>query len=153
MVKNIEQHFESKIKQGSIKNQSTILHFSTQPFENKKSVREKGIRRIYKDRFTFESFLKINELHNDYIKELKGNLSPKAFLDVLYKAELTGAKIKIAGREGIIVEERKNSICVIFSTNETKIYPKRNWDFSLIFENVEYTFLCENLKANRKINN
>ncbi|ELA41595.1 uncharacterized protein VICG_01343 [Vittaforma corneae ATCC 50505] len=150
---NAEQHFESKIKQGSIKNQSTILRFDTQPFKSKKAEREKGLRRICKDRFNFEDFVKINKMHSSYVQELKGNLSPKAFLDVLYRAELTGAKVKIAGKEGIIVEERKNSLCVIFSSNQMKLYPKRSWDFSLVFDGIEYQFLSENLKTNRKINN
>ena len=151
MPYNVEQHFESKIKQGSIKNQGTIVCFSLQPFEGKKTEQEKGLRRVCKDRFNFENFQAVNALYNDYLRELKGNLTPKAFLDILYKAELTGAKIKIDNKEGLIVEERKNSICVIFSSNQMKIYPKRTWDFSLIFDCVEYKFLCEKLKINRKL--
>lgn len=152
MLFSAEQHFESQIKRGSIKNQSITLHFGAQPLENKKIEREKGLRRICKDRFCFRDFVGVSEMHNSYIRELKGNLSPKAFLDVLYKAELTGAKIKIAGKEGIVVEERKNSLFVIFSSNQTKLYPKRSWDFSLVIDGVEYRFLPENLKINRKIN-
>lgn len=151
MVFNAEQHFEAKIRRGSIKNQSTILNFDTRPFEGKKTEREKGLRRICRDRFSFQDFEKINEMHCEYLRELKGNLGPKAFLTHLYKAELTGARIKIAGKVGIIAEERKNAICVVFETGGPKIYPKKTWDFSLIFEGVEYLFMSEALRANRKV--
>lgn len=146
-----EQHYESKIKQGSIRNQSVILHFDRKPLEYKTKQREKGIRRISKDRFNFKDFLEITQLHSEYLKELKGGLSPKAFLDVIYKAEMTGARVRIAGKDGIIVEERKNSIAVIFESNDVKIYPKRNWDYSVLFEGVEYIFMSRRLRPNRML--
>jgi len=147
-----EQHYESKIRQGSIRGQSTILHFDRKPLECRKREQEKGIRRVCRDRFRFEDFVSLNSLHTDYLKELKGDLGSKAFLDVIYKAELTGARVRIAGREGIVVEERKNSLCVIFESNEVKIYPKRNWDFTVLFDGVEYIFISRNLRANRLTN-
>lgn len=143
-----EAHFESKIKQGSIKDQS-VLRFGATPLEPKKFHSEKGLRRIAKDRFSYESFQAINQMHTEYLRELKGHLPPKAFLDVIYKAELTGALIQIAGKEGIVVEERRNSLCVIFVGNVIKIYPKKIWDFKLIFDGVRYLFFSEGLKKGR----
>lgn len=144
-----ESHFESKIKRGSIRNQSTVIRFTPQPFEPNKHTTVKGLRRICCDRFSFTDFEKINEMHTEYLRRLKGSCTPQAFLDVLYKAELTGTRIKIDKKEGFIVEERRNSIFVIFESNKIKIYPKKVWDFILMFDGVEYMFICESLKKNR----
>lgn len=146
-----EAHFESKLKQGSIRDQGSVLRFGAMPLEPKKFHSEKGLRRIAKDRFKYEDFKTINQMHTGYLRELQGNLPPKAFLDTLYRAELTGALIQIAGKEGIVVEERRNSLSVIFEGNVIKIYPKKVWDFRLIFDGVQYLFFSEALKKGRSL--
>ncbi|KAM0680251.1 hypothetical protein GINT2_001636 [Glugoides intestinalis] len=144
-------HFESKIKQEAKKDASAILHFAPPPFIPKTVVPEKGLRKILKDRFSFEDFTEINSMHQHYIRKLKGTLLPSVFLDILYKAELTGAKINIAGKEGIVVEERKSTLCVIFKDNKVKLFPKNVWNFTFPFEGVNYLFICKSLKKNRSI--
>lgn len=145
-------HFESKFKHNTAKDGcSTILHFEAPPFISQTVIREKGLRRILTDRFSFEDFKEINILHQNYIRKLKGSLYPTMFLDVLYKAELTGALIKIAGKEGIVVEERKNTLCVIFKDNKVKVFPKTLWNFTFSFEGVDYLFMCKALKKSRII--
>lgn len=121
------------------------------PLEPKGFRVEKGLRRIAKDRFSYEDFKTVNQMHTEYLRELKGALSPKAFLDILYRAELTGAQIRIAGKVGIVVEERKNSLSVIFEGNKVKIYPKKVWDFQLIFDGAQYFFFSEALKKGRSL--
>lgn len=146
-----EAHFESKIKQGSIKNQSSVIRFENQLFEPKKTTVEKGLKRICKDQFKYSDFLEINQLHSEYlhkIKEISGN---KGFLDNVLKAELTGAKIKISNKIGFVVEERKNSLVVIFEDDRTKIFPKKVWDFILMFDKSEYKFFSKKLKKSRII--
>ena len=144
-----EAHYESKIKQGSIKNQSSLLRFDSFVFEPKKTTIEKGLRRICKDEFKFSDFQEINKLHTDYLRKIKEISGCKGFLEGLTKAELTGAKIKISDKIGFIVEERKNSLIVIFEKNIIKIFPKKVWDFWILFDGEEYKFYSEQLKKSR----
>lgn len=144
-----EAHYESKIKQGSIKNQSAVLRFNNSVFEPKQSKIEKGFRRICKDQFNYSCFSEINTLHCEYLRKIKETAGPKGFLENLFKAELTGAKIKIANRIGFVVEERKNTLVVIFEGNDLKIFAKKVFNFSVLFEGVEYFFYSENLKKGR----
>lgn len=144
-----EAHYESKIRQGSIKNQSAVIRFDSQVFEPKKSTVEKGLRRICKDQFKFEDFFEINQLHNNYLHQIKELSGAKKFLENILKAELTGAKIKIANKTGFVVEERKNSLIVIFEDNRTRIFPKKSWDFILFFDGIQYKFYSSRLKKNR----
>ncbi len=151
-----EAHYESKIKQGSIKNQSCVIRFDSSVFEPKRIVKEKGLRKICKDEFSYESFKEINKLHCEYLNKIKkSSVNNKGFLESLYKAELTGASIRIAKgskdcfTEGFIVEERKNSLVVILKDNSIKIYPKIAFDFTIRFDEVNYKFLSKLLKKNR----
>lgn len=146
---NVEAHYESKIRQGSIKDQGSFLNFRNVPFIPKNVEIQKGLKRIKMDKFKYDDFKIINQLHQEYLKEIKGVLSHTAFLDIIYKAELTGAKIEIAGKEGFVIQERKNTIFVIFPGNITKIFPKKIWDFKLKFEDVEYLFFAKALKNGR----
>ena len=66
-----ESHFESKIKQGSIKNQSPVIRFDGSIFEPSKFTKEKGLRKICKDQFKYSDFEEINRLHCEYLKKLK----------------------------------------------------------------------------------
>lgn len=150
---DVESHYESKIKNGSLKDQGIILRFNKPTYRPSNPEIIKGLRRIAKDRFKYEDFIEINKIHSAYLKELKGNLSPKGFLDILYKSELTGAMIDIAGKSGFVIEERKNSISVIFPENIVKLYIKSCWNFKINFEGVDYLFFCNNLKNNRFLKN
>ena len=144
-----ESHFNSKLRRGTIRDQGTIISFASKPFNSKIKTQEKGLKKIKKEKFRYNEFMPINIIHTEYIKELKGNLHPDAFMDVLYKAELTGAKVRINGKEGFVIEERKNSMCVIFEDDKVNIFPKNVWDFVYTFENIDYFFYSENLKKNR----
>ena len=175
-----ESHFESKIKQGSIKNQSPVIRFNTSVFEPSKFAKEKGLRKICKDQFKYSDFVEINKLHCEYLNKIKENSNgtnskgnTSGFLENIYKAELTGASVKLINLEdkgklenkinledkdklqdkiGFIVEERKNSLVVIFKENEIKIFPKKSWNFSILFEGIEYLFISELLKKGRLFN-
>lgn len=151
MVKKFcaEEHFELKIKQGSIRDQSIYLRFGKSLRKDSKFIPEKGIKRIVKDNFKFEEFKEINKLHNDYLDKLKGQLHPNIFQEILYKAELTGAKIEIANKEGYVIEDRKNTLTVIFENDIIKVYSKQIYDFSLVHQNVKYMFYSGALKAGR----
>lgn len=144
-----EAHFESRMGLQSIRSQGVVLDFTTRPLKKTPKKMEKGLTRVCHDRYYYESFIEINALHRAYISELKGQLGPDAFLSILWQAELTGAMITIAGKEGIVVEERKNSLVVIFSNDKVKIFPKAVWDFCFQFDGVTYFFYAKNLRHNR----
>lgn len=146
---DVETHFESKIGKNNLCSQGRVINFQPAPFCSTRKPIEKGIKRIIKEKFKYEEFKIINELHNDYIRELKGNQHPNAFNDILYKSELTGAKIRINGKFGFVIEERKNSLTVIFEGDKIKIFPKAVWNFVYSFDGVDYMFFTSNMKKNR----
>lgn len=148
-----EEHYELKIKQGSIRSQSVYLRFGKNEPKKKIINKEKGFKRIIKDNFKFEDFVEINDLHTKYLDNLKGQFHPTAFQEILYKAELTGAKIEIAQKEGYIIEERKNTLTVIFMNDIIKVYPKKVFDFSLKHQGVKYMFYSNALKGGRLYKN
>ncbi|KAM0675485.1 hypothetical protein GVAV_000850 [Gurleya vavrai] len=97
----------------------------------------------------YKDYLQINKMHVEYFKELKKGMSNDAFLGVLYKAELTGAIVEICGKKGIIVEERANSIRIIFENDSVKMYFKNVNNFIIEFDGVKYLFFGQNLAKNR----
>lgn len=144
-----ESHFESKIKTKSLRAQGVVIDFSARPFTPTARPVEKGLRRVAHGAFRYADFAKINTLHTAYLAKLRGRLSPDAFLPILHGAELTGAAIRIRGEDGYIIEERKNSLVVIFLDDRVRVFPKDVWDFSLIADGVEYYFFARALKKNR----
>ncbi|KAI5168391.1 hypothetical protein PAEPH01_0088 [Pancytospora epiphaga] len=144
-----ESFFETKTGQESIRSQGVVLDFTAAPFKRKRVKIEKGLSRVCREKYRYEDFHEINRFHSAYIEELKGHLGPDAFLPILWQAEMTGAIITIGGREGVVVEERKNSLLVIFKNNKVKLFPKEVWDFSFQFQDKTYFFYSKNLKHNR----
>lgn len=144
-----EAHFESKMKTRSLRSQGTVIDFSARPFVPSARPVEKGIRRVPHAGFRHSEFAKINELHCAYLSRLRGRLSPELFLPVLHTAELTGAAVRIRGQDGYIIEERKNSLVVIFPDDRVRLFPKDVWDFSVLADGVEYLFFAASLKKNR----
>lgn len=144
-----EDHFESKVKNKLLWSQGTVLSFTPQPFTPKTRPVEKGRKRILRDNMKYEEFQEINQMHREYMKKIIGNLHPDAALEIIYKADLTGAQIEINNHKGYVVHERKNSLAVIFPTDEVKIFPKSIWDFKISFEGIDYIFFGKNLKKNR----
>lgn len=98
----------------------------------------------------FSYLQKIKKLHIEYLIELKQNASPDFFLPILLKAELTGASIKLNKKEGIVVEERENTI-KLYIDGKIKMFVKNLINFSIEVDKVEYTFYGKNLKKNRFI--
>ncbi|KAI5149672.1 hypothetical protein ENBRE01_1054 [Enteropsectra breve] len=150
-IVDAEAHFDAKMAKSCIKDHGMIINFSSKRRELKASKQEKGIPRIVKENFTYGEMQKINKIHKEYLSELKGKHVPSTFMDVLYRAELTGAEISIAGKTGIVIEERKNVMVVIFPCDIIKIYPKNKYDFSINIDEVDYIFYGSNLKINRML--
>lgn len=124
--------------------------FSFNTYQRKeKKIIPKKIQKADFNKMKYSDFLPINQLHTEYIQELKGNLSPDNFLPILYRAELTGAKIIINNKSGFIVEERVNTLFIIFEDDKIKIFPKNQNNFIFEHENIQYIFYGKNLKKNR----
>jgi hypothetical protein len=70
-------------------------------------------------------------------------------MQILFKIELTGAKVFIDKKEFIIVEERKNSIKTISEDGRLRTHLKGG--LKMIFEHnkVKYCILGKYLKFNR----
>lgn len=162
-----EAYFDSKIRNATVRDQGVVLDFSDKPLPSRNPP-EKGIHRIIKENFKYNEFKRINEFHTEYLRDLKGNLHPSAFMEVLYRAELTGAKVRVWNNKcankcenvssgnnspgnniGFIISERKNSIIVIYKNDKIKVFPKSAWNFSLIFDEIEYIFFASDMKKNR----
>lgn len=109
------------------------------------------IHSVNKYDLDYNEYKFINELSKNYMRSLKGNLSPDNFLPHLLKAELTGASIKTIKSKnyGFIIEERVNSIFVLYENNIVKMFIKKNNNFVVELDGVEYLFFGENLKKNR----
>lgn len=148
-----EGHFNSKIKSCTVRDQGTVISFVSQPFIPKKFTTEKGIKRIVKEDYKYSDFIEINKMHREYLRELRGTLHPYASLNLIYKAELTGAEIEIAGRTGFVIQERKNSLTVIFPGDLIKVYPKSLWNFRMKADGIDYLFFGKDLKKNRFLKN
>lgn len=146
-----ENHYDLKIKNGSIRDQNATLKFDDPPFKSKDFKIEKGFKRIKKDNFKYAEFVDIHQMHTEYLTKLKGHHNPDTFLELIYKAELTGASIEINNKIGFVIEERKNSLTVIFPDDSIKIFPKAVFNFNIIFEGIKYIFFANSLKHSRLI--
>lgn len=144
-----EAHFESKLKGSSIRDHGTVISFAARPFSPARRPAEKGIKRVVREKFKYEEFKKINGMHTAYMRQLVGRLSPDAAMDAIYRAELTGAEIVVNGTAGFVIEERKNSLTVIFRGDRVKVFPKAVWDFTYVLDGVEYIFYAAALKKGR----
>lgn len=144
-----ETFFESKIKGGDLRSHGSVLNFTTPLITFTKKPREKGIKRICKELIEYDRFKILNKLHTEYMTELKNKNKGNAFNNILYGAELSGAEIEIDNKKGFVVEERKNSISVVFPDNKVKLYPKDVWNFLYLFDNCKYYFVAKKLKKNR----
>ncbi|RVD92568.1 hypothetical protein TUBRATIS_009220 [Tubulinosema ratisbonensis] len=145
---DVLEHLNTKSKEkieSNIKKVHTRTSFIS---DQKESLKRKVIKQTY-SQLKYTDFLKVNELHNEYIKKIKST----NFLQILYKAELTGALLKfktISGiKEGIVVEERKNSFLIIHSDDSLKVYPKQMYDFVYKVDGIRYFILGKFLKYNR----
>ncbi len=146
---NAESFFESKLSSGDLRSNGSVIGFYVKDIEFTKKIPPKGIKRINRDVINFKDFEIINKLHKEYLQELRANHKGNSFENILFNSELTGAEIEIDNKKGIVVEERKNSILVIFKDNKIKLYPKNVWNFTLDFENIKYLFFPQKLKKNR----
>lgn len=117
----------------------------------KPKTQQTKIWKTNKYNVNYEDYKIINELSINYLRSLKGSLSPDIFLAHLYKAELTGIHIRIVGRAGYgyVVEERVNSLYVVFADNVVRLFIKKLVDFVIELDGVEYFFFGKNLKKNR----
>lgn len=148
-----EMHYNSKMKNRTVRDQGIVISLKKQPSNSSKEVRieikKKGIRRVMEDKYTYDRAVDLKAEHTKYIAKLLGNVHPEAAMALLYQAELTGAEIKINNSVGIIIEERKNSLIVIFKDNKVRCFPKSTNSFIFSFNGTDYLFIAKNLKKNR----
>lgn len=145
---DIIEHLNSKCKE-KIEDNIKKVHTRTSFIPDEK---EDPKRKIVKEKYfnvKYSDFIEINKLHTEYIKSIKTH----NFLPVLYKAELTGALLRFRSREvvkeGIVVEERKNTLLIVHKDDSLKIYPKEMYDFVYEFDGIRYFFMGKFLKYNR----
>jgi len=166
-----ESHFNSKIKGKSLYDSGNILGLSLPRIERNRVV-DKGIPRVCRENYKYSEFVKINIKHGEYLKEMLRNQSANMCLHIISKADLTGAEMTVESdenrgvcgnghrrvcgngpvensRRGIVAEERKNSLVLIFPDDRTRIYPKAMWNFKMEVEGKEYLFIGKNLKQKR----
>ncbi|EOB13452.1 ribonuclease p subunit [Nosema bombycis CQ1] len=95
---------------------------------------------------TYQQFLEIHKLFLEYVPNSN---DPNAFMQILFKIELTGAKVFIDKKKFIIVEERKNSIKTISEDGRLRTHIKGG--LKMIFEHnkVKYCIFGKYLKLNR----
>jgi ribonuclease P protein subunit POP4 len=149
---DIEEHINEKLARQPIRLYNTGLWLANTAFTNSARNGGRGMGKVNTGSVRYKDFIEINAMHTIYISELRGNMSPNAFLPVLYKAELTGAKVTILSginKTGIIVEERENVILMVFEDDRIKCYPKNTIDFTFAFDGVDYIFLGDKMKKNR----
>ncbi|KAF7683654.1 hypothetical protein TCON_1140 [Astathelohania contejeani] len=150
---DIEEHYNDKLPSGMALDSNTKFYLSNTSELPKKAGKVRKIYRVNRTNLKYDLFREVNEMHKRYLNELLGSKSPNAILPLIYKAELTGAEIKIKIGEsykiGIVVEERENCLVVIHENNDIKIYPKRSFDFIMAYNGIEYLFLARNLKKIR----
>ncbi|KAG0440579.1 hypothetical protein DMUE_1636 [Dictyocoela muelleri] len=105
----------------------------------------------------YEHYKKINIDHKKYINSLLNDIPKINRTAIIHNIELTGAELTINpindkklvfGNKGIVVEEKKNVILMIFPDDKLRIIPKNQNEFIFEFDGVNYTFL-KNLKKNR----
>ncbi|WUR03187.1 ribonuclease P protein component [Vairimorpha necatrix] len=94
---------------------------------------------------TYKILEKANILFNEYIKTQKIDTS------FIYKMELTGSQIYIKNVPCFVVEERKNSLVVIYKDEKIKTFIKNGLVFCIELNNIKYTIIGKNLKINRFI--
>lgn len=145
---NPESHYNSKIKDGTVLEQGTVLDFKRELRTNEKK-KEKGKKRVIREEYKYEAFKQIADEHSKYIDRLIGNTDPNTAMAALYRADLTGARVSVDGQDGIIAEERKKTIIMLYSDNKVKCIPKKGAILTYKHKTVEYYFIGKNLKKSR----
>ncbi|KAI4291203.1 hypothetical protein PAPHI01_0477 [Pancytospora philotis] len=136
-----EAHFDAKMSPLTVRDQGVAVDFTNRPLKAAAQPTRGKIARVDKTKYTHDKMAPLVELHRRYISNLKGSLSPEEFLPIIVKAEMTGAEITVDGKTGIIAEDRKNSIVVVFSDNRTRCYPRKQWDYTFSHDGFDYLFL------------
>ncbi|ORD97515.1 RP29 [Hepatospora eriocheir] len=142
-------YFKSKIP--NINHKLTIHMGTGKSILTPKKKLEMRVNHINPESITLDKIKEMNIEFNKYLDKLNIN---KLFIERLYKAELAGAKIFLRDYsnptkliECYIIGERENSLIVL--EWKVKIYPKSRIEFYLIYQNIKYLFIGENLKLNR----
>jgi ribonuclease P protein subunit POP4 len=107
---------------------------------------------------TYEFFLKMNSLWNDYAKKCLqidklDALNEQIVLESLKQFDYHGALIEVIkssnksliGTRGIVVHERKNTFVLITNQNTFKIIPKTNNLFQIEILNVKFVLIGSNM--------
>lgn len=147
-----EDYFDSRIPGGSMRSHATVLDFGAPP-----RIIGDGADRSVRGRvdnaegrvLRYDDAVRLNAMHSEYIRRIKGPLRPDDFNAVLLRAELTGARVRVAGRAGYVVEERRNSLVVVYPGDRVRIHPKATTDFVVAVDGVDYRFIGRALKKSR----
>lgn len=150
---NVIDHYNSKIKETNIEDEFKTVYMGNTPKSKEVKQKERKIERTNYKHFKYDEFLKINNMHKEYLDKLKGSMNCSAFLAHLYKAELTGAMLsfKTNGKtkSGIVVEERENVLIIIHENDVIRMYPKINHCFILEHQEVKYFLIGKGMHKNR----
>lgn len=146
---DVEDHYGAHLKKETLRTLSQLFVLTNKAVDTKRKEASRAIRRVERDRIRYRDFVEINELFVDYLTKLKGTASASNFMNKMHTAELTGAIVGVRGKCGIIVEERMNSIIVVFEDDTVKTYLKKTNDFVIEYEGAKYIFIGSKMKINR----
>ncbi|KAJ1500174.1 RNase P/RNase MRP complex subunit, partial [Coelomomyces lativittatus] len=102
----------------------------------------------------FDFFLPLHQLWLEYIKDLKGSLSPELFLEKLVKADFHGALLTVTrtlnpsllGHTGILARETSTTFHCITRENKMVAIPKQGSVFTVAFDGSLYTLYGNTLR-------
>ena len=147
---NIERHYGAHLKKETIRSESFPFVLADREFSKTRKQSFPAIKRIEKSKIKYTDFLRINKMFTEYLSRLKGTINPAMFANKIYTSELTGAKVKISdGRAGIVIEERVNSLVIVFKNDQVKTLIKRTNNFSVEHDGTYYIFVGSGMKSNR----
>lgn len=145
-----EAHFDTHMKNNTVRDQGVVIDFHRELLPKQRSTNDPRIPRTGRTKYSYAAMLPLVELHQQYITKLKGNLPPDDFLPILLGAEMAGAEITIGNRQGIIAENRKNSLIVVFKNGATRCFPRASWGFVFRHAGFDYVFYSR-VKCNHRL--
>jgi hypothetical protein len=147
---NIENHYGAHLKKETIRSESFPFILANREFSKEQKPSFPAIKITERSKIKYTDFLKMNKMFTEYLTRLKGTINSAMFANKIYTAELTGAKVKISdGRSGIVVEERANSLVIVFENDLIKTFIKRTNSFSVEHDGIYYIFVGSGMKPNR----
>lgn len=149
---DVISHLSSNTKNNALEKGFKAIYFRNSTQQKEVKNKKVSVKRTNFDDFLFSDFLYINKLHNQYLDNIKNSVLPNMFMSYLHKTELTGARVQVKNsfkKDGIIIEERKNSLIIMHEDNSVNTYPKATNNFILCHDGVKYLFYGRSMKKTR----